>query len=734
MPNDDSYDDITRVIEIQVDNAEKIRNIFSNLKKEPAARRTKGFLRAKLREIQCKYGDFKELHSQICKSISRSDRKNIPYFSKNTFDEIDDIQSQMEIKIEEWIDELQGPLPSVVVNFPADAQINVHNRPDKIRLERIKIENFSGDLHKWMSFKGLYTTLVHENNDISNVEKFHHLISILSGDAKRLISHYNITAENYTAAWKSIQDRFDNRRILVNNEIKTLIDQPNITQESTTRIRSMLDMSQECLNSLRNLNIDISTWDPIIIHILVHKLDTETHRHWENSLDNPKDLPTYQQFINFLEKRLQVLENITTSKCNTTSSTSSTSEQSSTQYKVKQPLDRTVNHYAKQPYNKQRTFFAGSMTQCQFCGDQHNVFSCSKFISLNHRQRLHMVEEKGLCLNCFGTHSSETCRSSTRCKECKHRHHTLIHDALLHTPSIKSSASSASSSYHQPSSAKSSTSSSSFRSTTPSSNLSTAISTNNTESSQIINSLHADTATRFINAPALLATAIIEVNAYNGVHHKLRCLIDQGSTASFITKYTAQILKLKRTKITAIINGVGTQSTKYMIHINIKSTYKPFELAVEAIVMPKITDNLPCNVLTPSPNWNHINGLQLADPQYYRPGKIDMLLGADVYCNILLYGVRKGHPGEPIAQNTHLGWILSGPVANDSHSSIIVMHINASIEEQLKKFWELEELPASPVLSQEDVFSPKLIVVTRMDVTSLNCPSNRTDICLVIQK
>lgn len=102
------------------------------------------------------------------------------------------------------------------------------------------------------------------------------------------------------------------------------------------------------------------------------------------------------------------------------------------------------------------------------------------------------------------------------------------------------------------------------------------MSTNHIESSQQINSLHSDTVTCTINAPALLATAIIEVTACNGVRHKLRCLIDQGSTESFITESAAQILQLKRTKITAIISGVGLQSskTKHMVQISIKSTYK----------------------------------------------------------------------------------------------------------------------------------------------------------------
>lgn len=55
-----------------------------------------------------------------------------------------------------------------------------------------------------------------------------------------------------------------------------------------------------------------------------------------------------------------------------------------------------------------------------------------------------------------------------------------------------------------------------------------------------------------------------------------------------------------------------------------------------------------------------LDSLQLADPNFHEPGKIDVLLGADVYEDIMLHGLIKGINGLPMAQQTELGWILSG--------------------------------------------------------------------------
>lgn len=67
--------------------------------------------------------------------------------------------------------------------------------------------------------------------------------------------------------------------------------------------------------------------------------------------------------------------------------------------------------------------------------------------------------------------------------------------------------------------------------------------------------------------------------------------------------------------------------------------------------------------------WPHIEGLQLADPQFFKSAKIDIVLAADVYWAAMLEGIRKGPLGTPLAQNTEFGWILSGLVSESSNAA-----------------------------------------------------------------
>ncbi|XP_072398237.1 uncharacterized protein [Diabrotica undecimpunctata] len=86
-----------------------------------------------------------------------------------------------------------------------------------------------------------------------------------------------------------------------------------------------------------------------------------------------------------------------------------------------------------------------------------------------------------------------------------------------------------------------------------------------------------------------------------------------------------------------------------------------------------------------------------------------MLLGADVYFDLVTYGLIKLGPNLPIIQNTHLGYIVGGnipysrytmlgsnatPSTNNAHShySNISLHVQtADLDSLLKNFWEIEE-------------------------------------------
>ncbi|CAK1594261.1 unnamed protein product [Parnassius mnemosyne] len=201
----------------------------------------------------------------------------------------------------------------------------------------------------------------------------------------------------------------------------------------------------------------------------------------------------------------------------------------------------------------------------------------------------------------------------------------------------------------------------------------------------------------------LLATALVNAESKSGGNQIVRALLDQGSQACFITEAAAQLLQLKKSPIRATITGLGEDkalTAKYVVTINLKSRIDSnYKIQVKAYVLKNITSYLPEQKIE-SIDWIGLQELCLADPKFNVSNKIDMLLGANVFSQILMDGVKRSPNGSLIAQNTTLGWIVSGIVNESSeidkdNNKISVMHAQINEHDILKQFWELEEQPRS---------------------------------------
>lgn len=197
---------------------------------------------------------------------------------------------------------------------------------------------------------------------------------------------------------------------------------------------------------------------------------------------------------------------------------------------------------------------------------------------------------------------------------------------------------------------------------------------------------------------ARLATALVPVRNCLGEKIMLRALVDPGSEASFISERAVQSLRLKKTAINGTVTGVGSTTTtvSHVIQLELLSRYDlEFRLPVHAYVLSShVTTKLPYQSIKPRSHWSHLEGFNLADPQYYTASKIDILLGVEVYTEIVKNNLIKGKIGSPSAQETSLGWILFGNIYdNKTQSKIIVMHhkIEVEVDNMLRNLWCIDE-------------------------------------------
>lgn len=189
------------------------------------------------------------------------------------------------------------------------------------------------------------------------------------------------------------------------------------------------------------------------------------------------------------------------------------------------------------------------------------------------------------------------------------------------------------------------------------------------------------------NEEVLLTTVALNIKASDGSIVRFRALLDQGSQISLISENAAQLLGLKRQFYQAAVSGIGStqKQSKGLVSLDCVSIYDDYHFTTEALVVSRVINNLP-NASFRKQTWPHLSHTRLADPEYNISKPIDLLLDASVYSDIIMSGLIKGPAQAPIAQQTKLGWILSGNVKT------FACHVVVNDVDSISKFWHSSKM------------------------------------------
>jgi len=184
----------------------------------------------------------------------------------------------------------------------------------------------------------------------------------------------------------------------------------------------------------------------------------------------------------------------------------------------------------------------------------------------------------------------------------------------------------------------------------------------------------------------------------------VRALLDSGSTISLISTRAANSLQLPKTQTHITFSGIQDSSSApshALVNVSMSSLQTPNQpYQISAAVVPKVTGNLPLQGAAGVQNLPHLKDLELADPTFYLPGRIDLLLGENILSKLLKPDIRVGPEGTPIAWKTVFGWAIRGPFTPNVQETVrAATHVNIptvinSTDQVLAKFWETEEPPA----------------------------------------
>ncbi|KAJ0169226.1 hypothetical protein K1T71_015256 [Dendrolimus kikuchii] len=593
---------------------------------------TKWELEDELRSLQYRWNDIDSLHLKIDNILQGSD---LEYEEEFTYYEC----SYKALK------------RSLNNKLASTAHIQ-HSTP------QLDVPTFTGRYTQWPTFCDLYSQSIHNNNLLTKCQKMQHLKGKLKGEAERLIQHLYISNENYDTAWELLTHRYNNPILLFTNHIENFLNQPNIQKQTANEIKRLYDITGESIHGIQNLGIDTSTWDTILVHLICKKLDQATYDDYKVARKSPRELPTLAELMDFLESKFIALEPL---RQRERSYSSPPNKHSNIYQQPKGSYKPTYQKYQPKENHQRREFQSsatGYVCNCPYCNNKHVLYKCGKFLKLTPDAKLRSISQLQVCRNCLYKHIDNKCNSTKTCKICHCKHSTLLHDAFSMSGELPTTPASPTPRVPGPSRGA-------------------------TLTAREHNANHVASEEEEI----LLTTLLVRAKAADGTYITLRALLDQGSQISLISENAVQQLGLPRQHYHASVFGVGhgSKPSRGIVTLELQSIYDDYKLNTQALVLPRVINNLP-NISFKKQPWEHIQHLQLADPEYNISRTIDLLLDASVYSDILMSGLIKGPTMAPIAQQTRLGWIISGNVRTFN------CHVVLNNIKDLSQYWEMEEI------------------------------------------
>ena len=107
----------------------------------------------------------------------------------------------------------------------------------KPRLPKIQPRKFNGDPKNWLEFWDSFKGTIHENEDLSERDKFDYLKSLLEDTARSAVAGFMLTEVNYKEAIKLLMDRFSREEDISRSHYEELMKlQPVFSDKDMTWI------------------------------------------------------------------------------------------------------------------------------------------------------------------------------------------------------------------------------------------------------------------------------------------------------------------------------------------------------------------------------------------------------------------------------------------------------------------------------------------------------------------
>jgi hypothetical protein len=519
-------------------------------------------------------------------------------------------------------------------------------KPVRAKLPKLEVKRFKGNVCKWQEFWDSFESAIHLNDCLSDVDKFNYLRGLVDEPAKSCIAGFSLTSGNYQAAVNILKERYGKKSAIQRAHMQGLLKTERVRDErDIASLRRMCDGVETHYRGLEALGIEQATYSAIVVPAILDQLPESVRLTITRGTDfhewNMEDLLTP------LKHEVELRE-----------------EHHEPERKSGREQDR--KNWKRNPTSAYALFAKSShgAEVCAFCLGDHRHEDCKRVENTDKRKEI--LKKYSRCFNCLKKgHLARNCSLKVKCSACKKEHHT----ALCSSGKVQES---------KPKGPEADGEVRESRTTL-------VVSPKNV-----------------IGKVALQTAQAMLVGRKSG---RVRVLFDSGSQRSFVTVKMAR--ELGCTVLRREVLRVGTfgqralnSEMREVVRLDLKSLYSSKVVSVEAYVVPEISFIRNQHLEVVRENYAHLKGLWLSDVCMSSDElEVDVLVGADYLWLFQKDRILRGDPGEPVAIDTVLGWVVSGPVGDGKLDEVESARVNFVTGEAgssgmaaVNRFWDLESI------------------------------------------
>ena len=307
------------------------------------------------------------------------------------------------------------------------------HQSSNLKLPRIELPKFSGDVLKFQNFWDQFEAAVYDNDDLPNVQKFTYLRSVLTGNALQTIEGFEVTGANYQLAVECLKHRYGRKRVVISSLVKSVVQMDAKSVVTAPSLRDLYDTLKNRTRALEALGEIPKSHGCILLPIFELKLPSAILEKWELELaDTPDDEIDLELFFKFLNRQV-VSKEAGERSLQGTLSLKSRSTIKGRDGRRNPPFieisDQEQVSTASALFSEAKP---STVPSCRFCRGGHGSLNCPEFNGKAVDDRWKLVQESKLCFNCLkptnSKHFSKICRQP-KCPvvNCGKRHHKLLH-------------------------------------------------------------------------------------------------------------------------------------------------------------------------------------------------------------------------------------------------------------------------------------------------------------------